>query len=264
MATDEIVHVAVAPPVRLEENLIGLVAGIVNKDRQSTRVLLAGKIPKIIAHYDTVQMAELTARSLMALGLVVIVCKDSELHKPLHVYRAHTLKFEEQTVIFRDKSGQVRRMESRDAFLIIKGRMQTYTEKEVTTTRMKLNLPATLLTGGIPIWGKVKEKTKDQSVQTQGFARLYDRTSAEPSVEILQYDFDYSLLGARMAAASRANFDTTVTKFREVFPQAIFDERLTEPFLVDVPSATAQESIDISCKLIYLYHQAVSNPGSSA
>jgi hypothetical protein len=263
MAVNEIIHVAIAPLDRLEENLVAQVAAIVNKDVYGTRLLLAGKIPKIIAQYDTVQMAELTAQSLKALGLVAIVCKDSELRKPSQRCRVHALKFEEQAILFWDKSGQARLMESRNAFLIINGRIRTYTETEVTKTGMKLNLAATVLTGGIPIVRRVKEKTTDRSFQTEGFVKLYDRTSPEPNIEILQYDFDYSCLGAEIAPSSLANFGTTITRIRDMFPQAIFDDRLTEPFGVDISSTASQESIEINCELIYLYYKAVSNLGSS-
>ena len=266
MAVNEIVHVALAPPDRLQENLVAQVATIVNKDVYGTRLLLVGKIPKIIAHYDTVQMAELTAQSLKALGLVAIVCKDSDLRRPSQTqrYRAHTLKFEEQAALFWDKIGQERRMESNNAFLIINGKVQTYTETEVTKTGMRLNLAATVLTGGIPIVRRVKEKTTDRSLQTERFVRLYDRTSPEPNVEILQNEFDYSFLGAEIAPSSLANFGTTVTRIRHILLQAVFDDRLTKSFGVDIPSTAPQEGIEINCKLIYLYHKAVSNLGSSA
>jgi hypothetical protein len=264
MAGHEIVHVAIAPPHTLEANLIKEVAAIVDKDLYGTRLLLSGKIPRIIAHYDTMQMAELTAQGLKALGLVTIVCKDSELRKPpTQRYRAHILKFEERAVQFWDKSGQARRMDSRKAFLIINGRMQNYAETESTSTRMKINWPATLLTGGIPIWRKVREETKDKSVQNECFLRLYDRMSPEPGVEILQYDLDYSFLGAEMASTSFANFSTIITKIRDTFPQAVFDDRLTEPCGVDIPFTTPSDNIEINCKLIYLYHQAMSSLGSS-
>lgn len=264
MAGYEIVHVAIAPPHTLEANLIKKVAAIVDKDLYGTRLLLAGKIPRVIAHYDTVQMAELTAQSLRALGLVAIVCKDSELRRPsTQKYRAHILKFEERAVQFWDKSGQARRIESRNAFLIINGRTQNYTETELTRTRMKFSLPATVLTGGIPIWRRVREKTKDKSVQNECFLRLYDRMSTEPSVEILQYDLDYSFLGVEMASTSLANFSTIITKIRDTFPQAVFDDRLIEPFAVDIPFTAPRDTIEINCKLIYLYHQAISDLGSS-
>ena len=264
MAGYEIVHVAIAPPDRLEANLIKKVAALVDKDLYGTRLLLAGKIPRIVAHYNTVQIAELTAQSLKALGLVAIVCKDSELRKSSQSYRAHTLKFGEGEVLFWDKGGKTRRIKSRNVFLLLNGRMQTYTETEVTRTRMKFSLPATVLTGGIPIWRRAEEKTKDLSLQTEYFVRLYDQELPEPSVEILQYDLDYSFLGAKMASSSLANLSTIVAKLRDIFPHAVFDDRLTEPFGVGLPSTTPRDNIEINCKLIYLYHQAVSDLGSSA
>ncbi|MFC2069213.1 hypothetical protein ACFLTP_09455, partial [Chloroflexota bacterium] len=202
MARSEIVYVAISPLVKLEENLINKVAVIVDKDPYGTRLCLAGKIPRIISQYDTVHRAELTAQRLRELNLVVIVCKDSELRKPLQRYIAHKLEFDEQEVLFSDKSGQERRLESKNVSLIIKGRMQVYTETEAISTRMKFSLPATVLTGGIPIWRKVKEKIKDKSVKTEHFIRLYEQMSLEPSVEILDYDLDYSCLGVKMAASS--------------------------------------------------------------
>jgi hypothetical protein len=260
----EVVHVAVAPPAILEEELVKKVAAVIGKNLYETRLRLTGKIPKIIANYDTMQQAELTSKSLRELGLVVIVFSDSELRKPPQAYKAHSLKLEEQAIMFCDRSGQARRMETREVFLILSGRMQTYTETEVTKTTRKLNITATLLTGGIPIMKKVKEKTTNKSFQTESFLRLYDRTSPEPAAEILQHDFDYSFLGTEMVSSAAANFNIAIRKIREVFPQAIFDDRLMEPFGADVSASIAQENIEANCKLIYWYHQAVSGAHSKA
>jgi hypothetical protein len=263
VAEYEVVHVVIAPPPMLEEELVKKVAAIVAKNLYETRLRLTGKIPKIIANYADMQMAESTARSLRELGLVVIVCADSELRKSSQIYRAHTLKFDEQTVMFWDRSGQERRMEPSDVFLIVSGRMQTCTETEGTTTVKKLNVAATLLLGGIPIAKKVKEKTTNKSFQTGSFARLYGLTSPESVVQLLQHDFDYSFLGAEMVSSSVANFGTTVKKIRDALPEAIFDDRLVEPFGADMRSAIPQDDIEMYCKLIYWYHQAVGNLGSS-
>jgi hypothetical protein len=259
MAGHEIVHVVMAPSHTLEANLIKKVAAIVGKDLYGTRLLLAGEIPRIIAHYDTMQMAELTAQKLKALGLVAFLCKDSELRKPSQTYRAQTLRFEERAIQFWDKGGQVRIMESRNTFLVIKGRIQTYTETEVITTRRKFNWPATVLTGGIPILRTVEEETKDKSIQNESFVRLYDWVSAEPGVEILQYDLDYSFLGVKMVSSSLGNLNTVATKIRDTFPKVVFDDRLMKPFRVDISSATSRENIEINCKLIYFYHRVMSN-----
>jgi len=80
MPGHDIVHVAIAPPDSLEATLIKREAAVVNKDPWETRLLLARKIPRIIAHYENNQTAESIAQSLRELGLMAIVCRDSELH----------------------------------------------------------------------------------------------------------------------------------------------------------------------------------------
>jgi hypothetical protein len=257
----DVVHVAVAPPAALEEELVKKVAAVVGKNLYETRLRLVGKIPKIIANYDTIQQAESTAQSLRGLGLVVIVFSDSELRKLWQIFKARNLKFEEQAITFCDRSGQARRMEAREAFLILSARMQAYTDTEVTKTTRKLNVTATLLTGGIPIIKKVKTKTTTRSFQTESFIRLYGRTSPEPAVEIRQHDFDYSFLGPEMISSATANFSIAIRKIREAFPQAIFDDSLIEPFGANMPATMVQDAIEDNCKLIYWYHRAVSSPG---
>ncbi len=153
MIGHDIVHVLIAPPDKLQISLIMEAASILNKDPYEIRLLLTGNIPKLIAHYRSTQEAELVTKRLKALGLVVVVCSDAELRESSSTrFRAHTLKSGDKEVTFWDKAGQMRKIESKDVFLILKGRIQTYIDKEVTKTRMKFNLPATLLTGGFPVW----------------------------------------------------------------------------------------------------------------
>jgi len=257
MAVYEIVHVAVAPPDVLEPDLIKKVAAIADKDPYETRLLLARKTPGIIAHYRSIQTAESVARSLRDLGLVAIVCKDSELRKTTQGFRACAVEFGEKEVLFRDSGNGVRRIGPGDVFLILKGRVETHTKREAIRTRMKFNLPATVLTGGIPIWSRVKEKTEDSSVRTESFVRLYGLTSPEPEVEIFQHDFNYSFLGMKTASSSLTNLNTLITELRNEFPQAVFDGRLTELFVEGIPLATLEGGLEINCKLIYLCHRCL-------
>ena len=60
--------------------------------------------------------------------------------------------------IFWNAAGETRRIKAESVFLILKGTRQNHTEKESIDTRRKLSLLATLLTVGIPIWRRVKEK----------------------------------------------------------------------------------------------------------
>jgi hypothetical protein len=260
---NDVIHVAAAPPATLDEELVNKIAAIIGKSPYEARLRLTGKIPKIIANYDIVARADSAAQSLRALGLVVTVVSDSVLHQSWQIFRARSLKFEEQAITFYDRAGQSNRMEAGELFLIISARMQHETQTEVTKTERKLNITATLLTGGIPILKKVKKKETTRSHQNVSFLRLCGRTSPEPVVEIMQQNFDYSFLSSEMVSSASANYLIAVRKIREAFPRAIFDDSLTEPFGANIETTMAQDSIEASCKFIYWYHKAVSNTGTA-
>ena len=206
MAGYEVVHVAVAAPNIPEPEIIKKVAAIVNKDPYQTRLLLSGGLPRLIAHYHSLQEAESTARNLRDLGLAAFVCKDSELRKPSKVFTAHTMEFLDGETIFRDKGGQTKRIPSGDVFLILKGSLQTPEEEETTVTRKEINWGATLLTGGFPVSRTVKEKIGGVAVQAEPLVRLYNRESSEPTVQMLQHGMAYSFLGAQHSPLIRSQF----------------------------------------------------------
>jgi len=260
MADDEELYIAVAPPADLDANLVKSVAAIINRGPYDTRLLLSGKIPKIIAHYDGVQTAESVIHNLRDLGLVAIACKDSELSQFPQTFKAKALEFKGKEVLFWDSAGREKKVVEKNVFLILVGRMVTSVEMETTRTKTKFSLTRTLLTG-IPMWQRVDEKSTYQSTQAEYFARLYERTSPDPGAEILQHHMNYSFLGAKVAASSFTNFGTVVQRLREVFPQAIFDDRLAKPSALTTSSS--REVIEINCKLVYLFHLITSGqPGN--
>jgi hypothetical protein len=263
MVDGEKVHIAVVPPDTVDVSLVSSVAEIIDKSLYDTRLLLAGDIPKIIAHYDSAQAAESIVRDLRASGLAALPFTDSELRQSPQCFTAHTLEFRDAEVVFRDSSGHVRSMGERSAFLIIKGRIHTSVESETTTVKTKLNLPATLLTGGIPIQRRVKEKTTTSSVEAEYFTRLYDRETMDTCVEVLQHRMNYSFLGAGISVSSVINFNNVITRLREIFPRAIFDDRLMKPFNVSVSSSRVREDIEITCKLIYSFYLVTNGPDST-
>ena len=262
MAELDFIDVAIAPPDVLEARLVEKVATIINRDLYETRLQLAGKIPRIVAHYQTAEAAKAIVQSLTALGIVAFMYKDSELrkHSPGR-FRAHSLKREEGKARFRDNTGVEKSLQTENVFLILQGTMQTYLENESTETRMKFSLTGTMLTGGLPVWHPVKEKTKNVTAQTAGFIRLYERSSMEPSIEIFQHDLDYSFLGQRMTSSSLLNLSATVAELRKAFPQAAFDDRLAKSLGASLSFASPEDGVEINCRLIYLYHQAVGSPG---
>jgi hypothetical protein len=262
MIEEQTTHVAIAPPEVLEQGLVEEVASVLNKETSDTRLLLAGIIPKIVAHCQDRQAADLMAEKLRGLGLAAIAVGDPELYGQRQRFDARTIEFHERAVLFRDKQGQVRKMEAENVFLILKGRTRSRVEAKDEKTKTKLNLPATLLTGGIPIWRTVRERTTDPPVSSQQFAWICERHSWETSVEIPEAQVDYSFLGAEMASSSTTNFETLIARLRRAFPQAIFDDRLTRYPAARAASPRALDSIEVRLRLVYIFHVAQTTPGT--
>jgi hypothetical protein len=248
MATYEIFHIAIASSAAIEADLAVRVAAIINKDAYGTKLLLSRKVPVIIAHSNTQSNAEKIAGKLRELGLTTTVFTDSELRKSAQTFRAHILKFEPEAILCEDKTRQTFRIESDSVFLVISGKMQTYTETSETETRTEVNVKATLMTGGIPILRKVRQTTKNTTTETECFIRFYNHASAEPCIDIFQHDFNYSCLGAEMTLSSYLNFNLLVIRIKEKFPQVILDTRLMGPPFM------SHGNFDINCRLMYWYH----------
>jgi hypothetical protein len=257
MAENEIVYVAVIPLDNPGIDLVKAVAGIIGKDAYQTRLLLAGSIPRIVARCNGAGAAEAMGRKLMReAGLTTIVCSDAELRQPFQGQRVQTLEFGDGDVTFRH-GDEGFMLEVGSVFLIIKGTRHpapVAEEDAPVKTKMKLDVGKTLLMGGIPVMKRAKAKLKAVTPENEWFLRFYERRSSEPRVEILQYDLDYSFLGEETAMSSVANFINVVKRLREIYPQAIYDERLMKTFAVDIPMTTSDEDIDINCRLIYFQH----------
>ncbi len=252
-----ILYLALVPLVAPETSVITEVATIIGKDPYGTRLLLAGKVPRIIARYDSKQTAESIAQRLKDLGVVPILCTESELCRSLEAFIPHTLELGQGYVLFYDRGGQKREMKSEDVFLIIKGRKETYVTKERTETTRKFSLARTALTGGIPMWRTERKQVKESAPVTECFVRLYTRKSSEPAVEIIHNQADYSFLKGEMASSSLANFNIVVTKLQQQFPKAIFDDNLMRASVRQPYAPSDVDDTEINCKLLYLQYLAL-------
>lgn len=257
MEKSEIVYLTLVPLPTLETSLVGKVAAIIGKDTYGARLLLAGEIPRIVAYYDSKQMAESVAQKLRDLGLLPILCTNSDLCRSSEGFIAHTLEVGQRYVLFYDRGGQKRKVKPADGFLIIKGGRETYVVKEKTETTKKFSLSRTVLMGGIPMWRTEKKQVKGMSPTTEYFARLYTRESSEPAVEIFHTQMDYSFLKGGMASSSLANFNIVVTKLQQAFPKAIFDDNLMRASVRQPYTPSDVDDAEINCKLLYLQYRAL-------
>ena len=121
MAENDSYHLVLRPTAVSDIGFLKQAAVLLNKDEYTVRLLLASKIPKIAAHYQSRQTAEAVAQELMSLGLVAIICRDSQLKSHLGSYLAHSLKLQERAVEFHDVNNTIKTLSENDLFLILKG-----------------------------------------------------------------------------------------------------------------------------------------------
>jgi hypothetical protein len=255
MDYNELIDIAIAPKPKITEELVQKLASVLNRDLYHARSVLNSKIPRVIFQQQDPQRIETLLKQLNDLGLIPLCFKDNEIHKPLQIFKANSLEFVDNSCILKDRNSQRFTLEKNKVFLILKGNLQISREKEIVTNTKKLNITATLLTGGFPISRNVQEKKRETTIGNEGFIRIFEKNSADFCVEIRQQSFNYSCLGKDMSASSAQNINITASKIKDFFAEAFFDDNLNQFPLINTSINPLQSNIDINCRLIYLYHR---------
>jgi hypothetical protein len=259
---NNIIYVVIEPPTNVDTDLVNKAAAIINKNPFDTRQLLAGEIPKIIAHYENIDSASLAAEQIRGWGIRSLTISDEELNHPSDGFKVHTLEIANEQLFLYDTAGVKHAITKNGVYLVIAGRHEVSVKSETTTTTTKFNLTGTLLSGGIPMWHQVKEKNVSESFETTLYARLYENGSSGGWSELIQDQLNYAPLGTAITYSSFTNFNRLLTQIRDFFPGAIFDDRLTKPSAVGTSAQQAWQNENINCKLIYLFHKFDRNSNS--
>jgi hypothetical protein len=258
MISPDVFHVAAMPPAALDPAVLAKAAQIVGRDPYTTRLLLVGKMPKLLAHCHTVDEAQEIVSRFKALGLSAFVCPESFLRTPLPAaFSVRAVRTADGLVLFRDSHGTEKAFKPDDIFLILKGRMQQDIATETIKTKMKFSVGKTLMTGGIPMFSKVEEKSKGTTTEVELFARLYVRGAPEPQAELSQHGVDYSFLKEKLNANSFINFSTAINELRLYFPRAAFDDRLAAIVSSLETTAPSPADTETNARLLYLYYDSV-------
>jgi hypothetical protein len=252
---DSLVYVAVCPRRDPDESGLPQAAALLNKDVPTLRMLLSAVIPRLVAHFPGASEAELAIGQLKALGFKAFACPDADLRRDSSALQANNLVQVDSDLVFNNRAGASLALPAAAVFLIVQGLRHDVQEQETTRTSVKLNLTATLLTGGIPLFKRVEKKAVEQTSTQEYFVRLYGPADPEARVEIRQRDFDYSFLGARVAPSSQANLFLAVQELRRFYPSAIFDDRLLRPLANPSGTALGWDSVNVNCKLVYWEHR---------
>jgi len=261
MTDNEIYHIAVMPSTETSAGLLSQVAAIVAQPDYQIRLQLAGKVPKIVGHFREKSAAERAVLSLDELGLVAFAVTESELRRPVSPeIIPRSIKFEGDSATFASQDGKTVILNAGDIFLIVTGRRTTAIEEAaVEKSTMKVNVPATLLTGGIPVMKRVTLKRPESEKTTQQFVRLYRKTSDFPAIEARQFALDYSFLGDKMDPTATCNIAETVAELRRFFMGAYFNDSLVNGFVAETNRITGINIGEQSCLLLVRYYQTMAN-----
>jgi hypothetical protein len=257
MNTTDLIDIVISPDNKPTEELTQKFATILSRELYYTRALLASKIPKIISQLTDLQKVEVMLHQIEALGIVSFSIRDDVLQKPLRIFKANTLEFAENYIVFKDKNSQLFRLEEKNVCLVLKGILRKDEEKEVISNIKNLNITATLMTGGIPIGRTVMQKTKEITSQNESFLRLFEKNSLDFCLEIKQHSFNYSCLGSDMSTSSLCNINLITKRIKELFHEAVFDDKMGEFPFINTSRNSMYQNVDIECKLIYLYYQII-------
>jgi hypothetical protein len=105
--------------------------------------------------------------------------------------------------------------------------MGTVSQAEtVTVSEQKLNLGATVLTGGIPVMKKVERQEEVRTEVREKSLFLY--AGSRPAVVLRQSGMTYDGLGAAMRPSRELNFAHLTAELRRLAPGAAYDERLLQ------------------------------------
>jgi len=256
MEKADTIYLALVPLAAPEASVVTRAAAIIGKDLPETRLLLAGKVPRIFARYDSKETAEAVAQKLTELGLRPIICPDSELRRPPEGSLVRSVEFGPDYVLFLDRKGQKREVKSPDAFLLLKGRQESYIIAEKTETRVKFSPIKSFITWGIsPLSTEKKQVTEQSPVVEYFFVRLYTPQSSQPVVEIAHNQMDYSFLKKEMALSSLANFNILIARLRQAFPGAIFDDNLMRATIKQAYAPEGIADTEVNCLLLYLQYR---------
>jgi hypothetical protein len=262
VVNNNITHVAIDPPANLDTDLVNKAAAIIGQNPLDTRRLLSGEIPKIIAHYVNIDSANMAVEKIRSLGIRLLTISDEDLNLPSDGFKVSTLEIANEQLCLYDAAGVRHAIIKNGVWLVIAGKREISVKSETTTTTTKFNLTGTLLSGGIPMWHRFKEKNISESFESTSFARLYENSTSGEWAELIRDQLNYASLGTAITHSSFTNFNRLLTQIRDFFPAAVFDDRLTKTSTIGTATQQPWQSENINCKLIYLFHQFDRNSNS--
>lgn len=189
------------------------------------RLLLNGGLPAVVLKSQDRAAAEKLLGKIVARGHQAVACDASAVVPSDRMTLLRHFAFEPDAVVLTDREA---RLPYSDIIAILRATHRTRTETESEVKSKQFSMGRALLSGGLMLRKNVAGKERAISSETEQVLYLFRGSGAEPWL-LRERAANYSALVEDLAPSSAQNFLKTIARFRELAPDATFDDRLTAP-----------------------------------
>jgi hypothetical protein len=190
------------------------------------RLVLNGGLPAIVLRTTDRGAATGLLAKLLARGQGAVACDAGAVVPSERMTLLRHFGFEKDAVVLTDREGE--RLPYGDISALLRAVHRTRTETESSVQQKKLSMGRAIMSGGLMLSKNVASKERSVSQEMEQVLYVF-RTSGAPPWLLRERAANYSGLGKELGPSSAQNFMTTITRLRELAPEAVYDERLVAP-----------------------------------
>jgi hypothetical protein len=188
------------------------------------RPRIIGNGPAVVASFADTEMALALAKKLNQIGFTTLIVDSMALRSSAGHFIVRRFQFNKWSMLIETSGGQQEEIPYEDIDLLLPGTSIVGTSETKTVTERKFSIGKTLLSGGIPMTGKV-EHQEEVTIEERGKV-LYLYAGKRPPVVFSQNGMTYDGFGAAMKLSRELNFAHLTSELRRFCPRAGYDDRL--------------------------------------
>ena len=206
--------------------LVQALAAVLGLTPFEVRPRLMGGGPAAVGRFASGREAAILAERLGRCGVATLVIDADEVRGRGGRLVVRRFELGEDALTVDGVDGRSARIPYGEIDILLPAMGITAQTEPVTVTERRLNVGATLLTGGIPVMKKVERKEEVQAEERE--KSLFVHAGTGPALLLRQSGMTYEGLGPAMRPSRELNFAHLTAELRRLAPAAVWDERLLQ------------------------------------
>ncbi len=207
------------------EGLVQEIAGALGLTAYEVQQRLLGGCPTVLSSFADQQQALALANKLNLLGISNMVIDVTEVRSRTGRIIIRHFKLNESSLYIETDDNRRAEIPYEKIDVLLPAARTITSSETKTTTEKKLSLGKTVMTGGIPMYKKVKHQQEVTSETSEKILYLYINKRREPIV-FSQNSLTYEGLGDAMKLSREMNFTYLISELHRLCPGAAYDDRL--------------------------------------